>query len=75
MQLIEAYLESSWEYRASQREGYLHQLVGEYSQRAEDAIQQLSTVVVSFCTVSVICVGAANQPARRRSGPPSAWWR
>jgi ATP-binding cassette, subfamily B, bacterial len=57
-ELIQAYLNSSWPYRAQHREGYIAELVGDYGQRAEGAVNQLSTVVVAACALSMVCLGA-----------------
>ncbi|MGZ4683357.1 MAG: ABC transporter ATP-binding protein [Acidimicrobiales bacterium] len=56
--LIESYLASSWAYRSEHREGYLQQLMGEYCNRAENAVQQLNIVIVSVCSVAMVCLGA-----------------
>jgi ABC-type multidrug transport system fused ATPase/permease subunit len=56
--LIDAYLASSWAYRSRHREGYLQQLIGEYCHRGENAVQQLTIVVVALCSLSMVAVGA-----------------
>lgn len=56
--LLRAYLQASVGYRDTHREGYLQQLMGEYSQRAENSVQQLATFCVTLCALSMVILGA-----------------
>jgi ATP-binding cassette subfamily B protein len=56
--LVASYLQSSWSYRATEREAHFAQMVGEYSQRTELVVQQLGVVLVSTCQVVMLLGGA-----------------
>lgn len=56
--MLHAYLRSSLVYRDTHREGLLQQLVGEYSLRAENSVQQLATFCVTVCSLAVVLTGA-----------------
>jgi ABC-type multidrug transport system fused ATPase/permease subunit len=56
--LVRNYLHSSTAYRATHREGYVEQLVGEYGQMADLAVVQVVTLIVSLCTLSILLVAA-----------------
>ena len=55
--VINAYLGSTLAYRSTQREGLLLQLIGEYCQRAESTVQQLTSVCVTTCTLAMVLLG------------------
>ncbi len=52
--LIRAYLGASLAYRSAQREGYLQQLIGEYSQNVATALQQFSAFCVAGATLAIL---------------------
>lgn len=56
--VLHSYLASTPLYRASYREGYLQQLIGQYCQQSEIAVRQLATFCVTLCTLSVVLAGA-----------------
>jgi ABC-type multidrug transport system fused ATPase/permease subunit len=56
--LVRNYLQTSIAYRATHREGYVEQLVGEYGQLADLAVVQVVTLIVSLCTLSILLVAA-----------------
>lgn len=56
--LVRNYLQTSIGYRATHREGYVEQLVGEYGQLADLAVVQVVTLIVSLCTLSILLVAA-----------------
>jgi ATP-binding cassette, subfamily B, bacterial len=56
--LASAFLRSSWAYRSSLPEGHLQELLVDYCGRAEQLIQQLSTIVVSVCGIVILTVAA-----------------
>ncbi|HKX78279.1 MAG TPA: ATP-binding cassette domain-containing protein [Novosphingobium sp.] len=56
--MLESYLGSSLEYRETQREGLLQQLVGEYALRAENSIQQLANAAVALAMLATLMAGA-----------------
>ena len=57
-ELVQAYFESTWQYRISQREGQFAQFFGEYSGRTEQLVLQLGTIVLAVCQVSILLGGA-----------------
>lgn len=56
--MLDAYLNASLSYRESQREGLLQQLVGDYAQRAENSVQQLSLAAVGVAMFAMVLAGA-----------------
>lgn len=56
--LVRNYLQTSIAYRATHREGYVEQLVGEYGQLADLAVVQVVTLIVSLCTLSILLIAA-----------------
>jgi len=56
--LVRNYLRMTIAYRATHREGYVEQLVGEYGQLADLAVVQVVTLIVSLCTLSILLVAA-----------------
>jgi ATP-binding cassette subfamily B protein len=56
--IVVSYLSSSWSYRSKEPEGHLQTLLGEYSQRSERVVQQMSTIVVSLTGLAILGVGA-----------------
>lgn len=56
--LIRAQLGASWRFRANNREGHFAQMIGEYSQRSEQLVNQLGIVFVSGCQIVMLLVGA-----------------
>jgi ABC-type multidrug transport system fused ATPase/permease subunit len=56
--LVRNYLQTSVAYRATHREGYVEQLVGEYGQMADLAVVQVVTLIVSLCTLSILLIAA-----------------
>lgn len=62
--VLSSYLSASTEYRSTHREGYLTQLIGQYAQRTEGAVQQLSLAITATCSlVMLIFVGVLASPA------------
>jgi ATP-binding cassette subfamily B protein len=57
-QFTRQFLGSSWAYRSGLPEGHLQDLVNEYCARSERLVQQLSTIVLSICGMSVLLVAA-----------------
>lgn len=56
--VVHAYLAASLDLRARHRDGHLQQMIGEYSQRAENTVMELTTFVVAMCAVAVMLTGA-----------------
>lgn len=56
--MLTAYLHSSLQYRDTQREGLLQQLVGEYALRAENSVQQLALGCVGVAMFAAVIAGA-----------------
>jgi ABC-type multidrug transport system fused ATPase/permease subunit len=56
--LVRNYLQTTVAYRATHREGYVEQLVGEYGQLADLAVVQVVTLIVSLCTLSILLLAA-----------------
>jgi ABC-type multidrug transport system fused ATPase/permease subunit len=53
-----AYLHAEWSARADTREGYLQAMLGEYAQRAERLVQQISLIIAAMCGIAVLSVAA-----------------
>ncbi len=53
-----AYLNAEWSARADTREGYLQAMFGEYAQRAERLVQQISLIIAALCGIVVLSVAA-----------------
>lgn len=56
--MLRAYLNASLQFRETHREGLLQQLVGEYSLRAENSVQQLALACVTLCMFLTVLAGA-----------------
>jgi ATP-binding cassette, subfamily B, bacterial len=56
--LVRTYLDTPWEERAQHGEGHLQELVGEYCQRAERFVQQLSTIVTAAVSIAALAAVA-----------------
>lgn len=61
--LLDAYLEASPEYRHQLKEGYITQLVGQYAQRAEGAVQHLLLfLAASASLLSIVGIAVILNP-------------
>jgi len=56
--MLDAYLGATLEYRETQREGLLQQLIGEYALRAENTVQQLTLACVGLAMFVMVLMGA-----------------
>ncbi len=53
-----AYLTSEWSARTDTREGYLQTMLGDYANRAERLVQQISLIIAAMCGIAVLSVAA-----------------
>ena len=56
--LVEGHLASTWTHRSTEAEGHLQTLIGEYAQRVERVVQQMSTIVVAALGTLILAAGA-----------------
>ncbi len=53
-----AYLNAEWSARTDVREGYLQRMLGDYAQRAERLVQQVSLIIAAICGIVVLATAA-----------------
>jgi ATP-binding cassette subfamily B protein len=53
-----AYLTAEWSARTDAREGYLQTMLGEYAQRAERLVQQISSIIAAMCGIAILSAAA-----------------
>jgi ABC-type multidrug transport system fused ATPase/permease subunit len=53
-----AYLTAEWSARTDAREGYLQTMLGEYAQRAERLVQQISSIIAAICGIAILSAAA-----------------